>query len=311
MPLVTLEDKGDSMNERKRQVLLIAQRLFAEKGFTATSVQDILDESQISKGTFYNYFTSKNECLLVMLEYAYDEAIIKRRELLIGQDIQDKNILSQQIVVRMQINREHNLLPIYESIFHSGDVDLRSFIIKQHFLEISWLAGRLVDVYGKEATPYAPDCAVILMGMIQHLMHFGSASPTGKVDLNRLVHFTTRRIDAIIRDTIKSNDILIGTDLFLDLPPKAEPPADAKNVLHVQLGKFLANLTDDANANGVQYAEFLLDEISADQPRVFLLEIIARSFHESFTNTRYEPEVREIIAVLWSYVDTLKKKDFH
>ena len=33
------------MNDRKRQVLLTAQRLFIEKGFTTTSVQDILDES--------------------------------------------------------------------------------------------------------------------------------------------------------------------------------------------------------------------------------------------------------------------------
>lgn len=34
------------MNERKRQVLLTAQRLFIEKGFSTTSVQDILEGSK-------------------------------------------------------------------------------------------------------------------------------------------------------------------------------------------------------------------------------------------------------------------------
>ena len=79
------------MNDRKRQVLLTAQRLFIEKGFSTTSVQDILDESCISKGTFYNYFSSKNECLIAILEHAHDEATVRRRELLIGQDLSDKN----------------------------------------------------------------------------------------------------------------------------------------------------------------------------------------------------------------------------
>ena len=56
------------MNDRKQQVLLTAQQLFVEKGFSATSVQDILDEAKISKGTFYNYFSSKNECLIAILD---------------------------------------------------------------------------------------------------------------------------------------------------------------------------------------------------------------------------------------------------
>src|SRR6185312_3572892 len=106
------------MNDRKRQVLLTAQRLFVEKGFSATSIQDILDESRISKGTFYNYFTSKNECLMAMLENARDEATVRRQELLIGRDISDKGILAEQILVRMRVNREQNLIPIFEAVFH-------------------------------------------------------------------------------------------------------------------------------------------------------------------------------------------------
>ncbi len=295
------------MNNRKRQVLLTARRLFADKGFTATSVQDILDESQISKGTFYNYFTSKNECLMAMLEYAHEETSIKRRELLIGQDIRDKNILSEQIVVRMHINREQNLLPIYESIFSSGDKDLRSFIIKHHFMEISWLTARLVDVYGKEAQSYAPDCAVIFMGMIQHLIHFWNASSTESIDIQRLAQFTTRRIDGIISDMMATNDTLLGANLFDHLQPINETKIDIKSTVITQLTRFLEQFKNDAKPIDVQYTQFLLDEIRSAHPRVFILESVTRSFHETFSDTHYEPEVREIVTDLWTYVDTLKK----
>src|SRR5699024_9269197 len=115
------------MNERKRQVIIKAQQLFMEKGFAATSVQDILDKADISKGTFYNYFTSKNECLMAILDYGRDEIIIKRRELLIEKKRSNKNVLAEQIAVRLKINQEHNLFPIFQAIFYSNDHDLKEF----------------------------------------------------------------------------------------------------------------------------------------------------------------------------------------
>lgn len=47
------------MHERKKQVLRAAHQLFIDKGFHQTSINDIIEYSDISKGTFYNYFSSK------------------------------------------------------------------------------------------------------------------------------------------------------------------------------------------------------------------------------------------------------------
>src|SRR3954464_10230092 len=101
------------VNNRKRNVLLTAQRLFTEKGYAATSVQDIIDESKISKGTFYNYFSSKNECIIAIIENAKEETDLKRREMLIQQEITDKDILINQLSVRMELYRKRNLMPIF------------------------------------------------------------------------------------------------------------------------------------------------------------------------------------------------------
>lgn len=44
-------------------VLGAATRLFAERGFEATSVQQIVDTAGVTKGAMYHYFSSKDELL--------------------------------------------------------------------------------------------------------------------------------------------------------------------------------------------------------------------------------------------------------
>lgn len=48
---------------RKEAIMKTAEKLFFEKGYADTSIQDILDSMSISKGGFYHYFDSKNALL--------------------------------------------------------------------------------------------------------------------------------------------------------------------------------------------------------------------------------------------------------
>jgi AcrR family transcriptional regulator len=47
----------------RETILQEAVRLFAEKGFDATSIQDIVTAAHVTKGAFYYYFASKNDLL--------------------------------------------------------------------------------------------------------------------------------------------------------------------------------------------------------------------------------------------------------
>lgn len=294
------------MNDRKRQVLLTAQRLFIDKGFTNTSVQDILEGSCISKGTFYNYFSSKNECLMAIVEHARNEAFVRRRELLMGRDLSEKNILAEQILVRIHVNREQNLLPIYESVFHSGDNDLRTFIKTMFLAEFSWLTERFVDVYGKEVAPYAADCAVMMFGMMHQLMHVWSAVSTEEIDTSKLVNFLIRRIDSIILGMISTKDTFLNEDVLFKLSGDAEKQIETKEQLLERLTGFLELLGDDAQPAGKQYVQFLVDELRSECPRVFVLESVSRSFREAFLGFSHEPEAHELAYKIWSYTDSLK-----
>ena len=61
--------------EAKKQGLLdVARRLFYEKGYEDTSVQDIIDEMKTSKGSFYHHFESKIEVLMTLCEQEVERA---------------------------------------------------------------------------------------------------------------------------------------------------------------------------------------------------------------------------------------------
>jgi AcrR family transcriptional regulator len=47
----------------RERILASAVRLFAEQGFDATSVQQIVEDAAVTKGALYHYFDSKNELL--------------------------------------------------------------------------------------------------------------------------------------------------------------------------------------------------------------------------------------------------------
>lgn len=47
--------------ERREAILVAAKTVFRDKGYHQASVHDIIDEAQIARGTFYLYFSSKQE----------------------------------------------------------------------------------------------------------------------------------------------------------------------------------------------------------------------------------------------------------
>lgn len=67
---------------RKREILLVARELFIKKGYDQTSVNDILKIVDIAKGTFYYYFSSKEEVLEAIIVDIVEEGARRGKEIL-------------------------------------------------------------------------------------------------------------------------------------------------------------------------------------------------------------------------------------
>jgi AcrR family transcriptional regulator len=67
------------MSSARERLLESAKRLFSQKGYYATSVEDIVESAGFSKGTFYFYFKSKEELFKSLVEEMHLN-IVKRLE---------------------------------------------------------------------------------------------------------------------------------------------------------------------------------------------------------------------------------------
>lgn len=60
--------RPDVSEERRRQIIEAAISVFARRGFHKTRMDDIAEESKISKGLLYWYFKSKDEIIVGILD---------------------------------------------------------------------------------------------------------------------------------------------------------------------------------------------------------------------------------------------------
>jgi len=56
------------MNKTKRQIFETSMKLFAEKGYDATSIEEITATVGVAKGTLYYHFSSKEEIFYFLIE---------------------------------------------------------------------------------------------------------------------------------------------------------------------------------------------------------------------------------------------------
>lgn len=81
---------------RQAEIALAAVKLFEEKGYHATSVQDIADEVGLQKGSLYHYIHSKEDLLLQIAHQAISE-FNERLERILGSDIPAREKLTEAI----------------------------------------------------------------------------------------------------------------------------------------------------------------------------------------------------------------------
>ncbi|WP_431027136.1 TetR/AcrR family transcriptional regulator [Lysinibacillus sp. LZ02] len=66
----------------KEEIAKNSVKLFEQKGFTETSIQDIVDSLGVTKGTFYYYYTSKENLLMEIHLHYIDDLLKKQKTIL-------------------------------------------------------------------------------------------------------------------------------------------------------------------------------------------------------------------------------------
>lgn len=100
---------------RRAELLALACRLFAERGFRSTTVRDIADAAGILSGSLYHHFDSKESMADEILRGFLDELFGRYREIL-AQDLGPRKTLEAIVVSSFEsIHKHHDAVAIYQN----------------------------------------------------------------------------------------------------------------------------------------------------------------------------------------------------
>lgn len=117
----------------KDQIIATSIKLFDENGFTETSIQDIVNEIGVTKGTFYYYFQSKQD-LLYMIHHDFIHYILNEQEQLLNDETKNCKEKLDGIIIMLvkQIkNRKHSARIFFREMRNLGDKNLDSILEKR------------------------------------------------------------------------------------------------------------------------------------------------------------------------------------
>ena len=292
------------MNKRKRLVADEALTLFVEKGIAQTSIQDILERAGISKGTFYNYFSSKHECVWAILEQARYDARMMRGELMIGKDPRDVEVLLEQIAVLSSISRKRGLDAVFEEILHSGDSDLKKLVLKYRVYELEWLGERFTEVFEIGQQEIAFEAAIIFYGIMQHLMFTKKLIHQNTLEPKTITRSAIIYVKEILRlmveqgtNVLDSRQLQVYVESFRNVElTEREVVESLEQFQHADFTRPQQHIT-----------EALLSEMKGDEPREVVMNALLKAFTNEFKDSQYENESKELSSIIWHYIKQLKK----
>jgi len=179
--------------ERKKELVDAAERLFLEKGYDNTTVDDIIDAINVSKGMFYHYFKSKSEILgpvidknIGLVEEAFGE-IIDRDD--IGTPEKINEIINS--ISRLYRDKQELMFFIHQHINSVPHYDLEELAHARLAPPIAELVARGVGE-GRFNVCYPTQTAELILAAITHQLHrreFGSSRVLRERMRTSLEHF--------------------------------------------------------------------------------------------------------------------------
>lgn len=95
------ERKKQRTEDNRLYILEAAEKMFSQRGYTLTTVDEIAAEAQFSKATLYRYFKSKREIFFEVMMNAFDE-VVQDLEELRSKDMGSGDKLKELILLLLQ-----------------------------------------------------------------------------------------------------------------------------------------------------------------------------------------------------------------
>ncbi|PHE73114.1 TetR family transcriptional regulator [Bacillus wiedmannii] len=161
--------------ERRKEILETAERLFITKGYTKTTVNDILKEIGIAKGTFYHYFKSKEEVMDEIIMKIIKEDVAKAKAIVSNPNIPVLEKLFR--VLMAQSPKSGDVKDKMIEQFHQpNNAEMHQKSIVQSIIHLSPVLAEILEQGIEEgifSTPYPQETIELLLSSAQVIFDEG------------------------------------------------------------------------------------------------------------------------------------------
>lgn len=161
------EQSFDSLSPRER-ILVAAHALFYSEGIRATGVDKIIDQSSVSKVTFYRQYASKDDLIRAYLDYRH-EKWISWFETSLAQAIGDGSSPADALVATLRVwfsQSDFRGCAFLNAAAELGSSDPEILeVVRRHKKGMSFV---LDDLFGGDAVSAGPTLSLVIDGAIVH-----------------------------------------------------------------------------------------------------------------------------------------------
>ncbi|MFC4099116.1 TetR/AcrR family transcriptional regulator [Paenibacillus xanthanilyticus] len=291
------------MSSRKQMLLDTALSLFIEQGYAGTTIQMILDRSGVSKGTFYKFFASKEECFLAILEQRLQEDLHIRKSLEANVYASDFELLADQIAVPMASPDKERTWSLFWAGFYSGEV--RAADLGR--VQLNWLADRLASLYGEAVRPYAYEGAVLFYGMLHQMANTWRNFDRPDPDWKAAVPKVLRHIGLVLNAMRERGEHVFDLPTLSRMSLGEYPRRPDKEALTEELRAFNRSVQrSKAPVKAKELTKGLLATMETETLNVSLLEAVLHAFERSFASEELSREAGRIAQGCWWYLEQVK-----
>ena len=151
------------MNKTKRKIFETSMKLFAEKGYDATSIEEITATVGVAKGTLYYHFSSKEEIFNFLVE---EGVKLLKNSISIKTEKLDSSIdkIKEIVLIELKVlvKYENFMTIILSQIWGTGE---RSQVCKRHVFEYIAQIQEIVEEGMEKGEIIKADANVIASGI--------------------------------------------------------------------------------------------------------------------------------------------------
>ncbi|MBS4024083.1 MAG: TetR/AcrR family transcriptional regulator [Clostridia bacterium] len=248
------------MDPIKRKIIESATTLFAEKGFSSTSVQEIAENSNIAKGMVYKFFSSKESLFIEVFNIRQKKLIEHMNQINNDNTLTPRECLKSAIIFHLHFYVENKYILV------SNPLQENEAITQSRKSAVVWLLNWrkecLLKTYGDTIGNRIWDLSILFRGILREYSYLLIDKSDIFVPMEDIAEFIVGIMDTIVYN--------IGT--YLKEPPLFKESIFNQNLI-AQSNKYFESIPNTLTSV-IQTMQMIIENLPANSNREELIKTI-------------------------------------